>query len=174
MARLLSVATIAIVNLVLAAYGYSQVSSNTSSSSTAPAAVQEEHLDSYIEVLRSDLRAKKAEIIASGMNFNDKESAAFWPVYRNYELDLSKLNDQRVALIKEYAAHYDSLTPDEAEKLAKQSFDLQDKETNLKREYFKKFTKVLPANRVAKFFQIDNRLGLLMNVQIASELPMIE
>jgi hypothetical protein len=134
----------------------------------------EDNLDSYIQVLRSNLRTQKVEIIAQAMQFNDAESSVFWPIYRNYEFELSKLNDQKVALIKDYAEHVDDFTPAKAKEIAEKSFALEEQNTNLKRKYFKQLEKVMPANRVAKFFQVDHRLDLLMGLQIASQVPLID
>ncbi len=139
-----------------------------------PAAIEADNLDSYIQVLRSNLRTRKVEIVAEAMQFNDAESSVFWPVYRNYEFELSKLNDQRVALLKDYAEHVDNILPAKARELADKSFTLEQQRTDLKRKYFKEFEKVMPANRVAKFFQVDNRLDLLVNLQIASQVPLID
>ncbi len=136
--------------------------------------VQDDNLDSYIQVLRSNLRTSKVEIIAEAMQFNDSESSVFWPVYRNYEFELSKLNDQKVALLKDYAEHLDKISPAKAKELAEKSFALEQQRTDLKRKYFKEFEKVMPANRVAKFFQVDNRLDLLINLRIASMVPLID
>ena len=61
-------------------------------------------LDSDIQVLRSDLRAQKTQIISDNLKLSDPESKAFWPVYRDYETELSKLNDEKVSIIKDYAA----------------------------------------------------------------------
>ncbi len=137
-------------------------------------AVQDDNLDSYIQVLRSNLRASKIEIIAQAMQFKDDESSVFWPVYRNYEFELSKLNDQRVALLKDYAEHVDKTSPAKAKELAEKSFALGQQRTDLKRKYFKELEKVMPANRVAKFFQVDNRLDLLINLRIASMVPLMD
>ncbi len=134
----------------------------------------EDNLDSYIQVLRSNLRTQRVEIIAEAMQFSDAESSTFWPVYRNYEFELSKLNDQKVALIKDYAQHVDSFSPAKAKELAEKSFALEEQNTALKRKYFKELEKVLPANRVAKFFQVDHRLDLLVGLQIASQVPLID
>jgi hypothetical protein len=141
----------------------------------APAVVvQDDNLDSYIQVLRSNLRTSKVEIVAEAMQFNDAESSVFWPVYRNYEFELSKLNDQKVALLKDYAEHLDKTSPAKAKELAEKSFALEQQRTDLKRKYFREFEKVMPANRVAKFFQVDNRLDLLINLRIASMVPLID
>src|SRR5215472_4206628 len=71
-------------------------------------------VDSYIESLRADFRAGKINLITRAMHFNDKESAAFWPIYRRYEAEVTTLNDGRVALIKTYAEKFATLTDAEA------------------------------------------------------------
>ena len=131
------------------------------------------NIDSYIESLRADFRADKVNLITQAMQFNDKESAAFWPVYRKYEAELTKLNDGRVAVIKSYADRYQTLTDAEAKALVEKSLALESSRTELKKKYFKEFTKVLPALTVAKFFQLEHRLDLLVNLQLASELPLL-
>ena len=129
--------------------------------------------DSYIESLRADFRADKVNLITQAMQFNDKDSATFWPIYRKYEAELTKLNDGRVKLIKSYAEKYETLTDAEAKSMAEKSFALESSRTELKKKYFKEFTKVLPALTVAKFFQLEHRLDLLVNLELASELPLL-
>lgn len=131
------------------------------------------NVDSYIESLRADFRADKVNLITQAMQFNDKQSAAFWPVYRKYEAEVTKLNDGRVKLIKSYADKYETLTDAEAKSMAEKSFALESSRTELKKKYFKEFNKVLPALTVAKFFQLEHRLDLLVNLQLASELPLL-
>lgn len=131
------------------------------------------NIDSFIESLRADFRADKVSLITQTMQFNDKQSAAFWPVYRRYEAELTTLNDGRVKLIKQYADNYETLTDAEAKVMAEKSFALESSRTDLKKKYFKEFTKVLPALTVAKFFQLEHRLDLLVNLQLASELPLL-
>lgn len=131
------------------------------------------NVDSYIESLRADFRADKVNLITQAMQFNDKDSAAFWPIYRKYEAEVTKLNDGRVKLIKSYADKYETLTDAEAKSMAEKSFALESSRTELKKKYFKEFNKVLPALTVAKFFQLEHRLDLLVNLQLASELPLL-
>jgi hypothetical protein len=76
-------------------------------------------------------------------------------------------------LIKSYAEQYETLTDAEAKSMAEKSFALESSRTELKKKYFKEFTKVLPALTVAKFFQLEHRLDLLVNLQLASELPLL-
>ena len=72
------------------------------SSNVLAAQSSEGNLDSYIEALRADVRADKVAIITEAMQFNDQESKIFWPVYRKYEADITKVNDQQVKSVKEF------------------------------------------------------------------------
>jgi hypothetical protein len=132
------------------------------------------NLDSYIQVLRSDLRTQKSEIITENMNFSEKESTAFWPIYRKYEAELMKLNGEKIELIKDYAKSFSSMTDAKAKELTEKALGLEGKRTGLKKKFFKEFSKVLSPKTVLKFFQVDNRIELIVNVQIAAELPMVE
>jgi hypothetical protein len=128
----------------------------------------------YVELQRSDLRARKVEIISRTMHLDDKESAAFWPVYQKYAAAQAKLNDRRLENIKELLHKYDSMSEDEARRFAERSFGIERDRLALKERYFKKMCKVLPARRVARFFQVENQLNLLLDLQVTAELPIIE
>jgi hypothetical protein len=132
---------------------------------------QEPTIDSAIEVARANMRADRTTIITQAMNFSDKEAAAFWPIYRQYEYERSRLDDGRVAVIKEYSQKYPSLTDAEAKAMAEQMFEYDSRLAALKKKYYKKFNKVLPALTVTKFFQLDRRVDLLMDMNVESSLP---
>ena len=132
---------------------------------------QEPSIDSAIEVARANMRADRATIITQAMNFSDKEAAAFWPIYRQYEYERSRLDDGRVAVIKEYSQKYPSLTDAEAKAMAEQMFEYDSRLAALKKKYYKKFNKVLSALTVTKFFQLDRRVDLLMDMNVESSLP---
>ncbi len=140
---------------------------------TASAAAPEKYLDNYIQVLRSDVRSDRMQIVTEAMRFTEAEAASFWPVYRNYQEEVSKVDDQKYALLKDYARHFSDMTDVQARDLANQSFTLEQRKTELKRKYFKEFEKVLPAARVARFFQVDHRLDLLVALQVAADVPLI-
>lgn len=140
---------------------------------TATAAPQENYLDNYIQALRSDVRAERMQIVTAAMRFTEAEAAVFWPVYRNYQQEVTQVDDQKYALLKDYARHFVAMTPTQARELADQSFTLELRKTEVKRKYFKEFEKVLPATRVARFFQVDHRLDLLVALQVASDVPLI-
>jgi len=141
-------------------------------SNVSAAQSSEPSLDSYIESVRADLRADKVAIITEAMQLNDRESKAFWPVYRKYEADVRKVNDQRVALIKSYSDKFATMTDADAKAMIDQSIDFESRRTEVKKKYAKEFQKAgLSSLTVAKFLQLEHRLDLLVDLQIASELP---
>lgn len=130
--------------------------------------------EAYIELLRSDVKTKKVAIVTEVMQFTSEEANAFWPIYREYDLEMAKIGDARIALIEDYAQHYETMTDEKAKELVDGALKLEGKRTKLKKKYFKKFDKVLPSKTVAKFFQLENQINLLIDLQIASELPLIK
>jgi len=135
-------------------------------------AQNQQSIDSYIETIRADTRADKTAIITAGMQFNEKDAKAFWPVYKKYEADLIKVNDQRVAAIKTYADKYVTMTDADAKTLIDQVVDYEIKRAELRKKYAAEFQKAgLAPLTVAKFLQLEHRLDLVVDVEIASELP---
>src|SRR5262245_32400362 len=129
--------------------------------------------DSDIQLLPSDVQADKNKIIADTMAFTDAESSAFWPVYRNYARDQQAIGDERVKLIKDYAQNFDSMDDAKAKDMSQRSMNVDAKFLNLRQDYWPKFEKALGAKRAAKFYQVDNRLSMMINVQLASEIPLV-
>jgi hypothetical protein len=138
------------------------------------AAAANAQVDSYMEMLRTDVRAEKVAVITEVMEFSDAEAEAFWPIYREYELELAKLFDERLALIKDYAEHFETLDDAKADELISTAFKNREKRTKLHKSYYKKFKKAIGAKRAAKFTQLDNQIDLLIDLQIAANLPLID
>ena len=97
---------------------------------------EEPTLDSRIAVVRANMRADRAALITTGMNFNDKEGAAFWPIYQQYEYERFRLDDRRAAVIKQYSQKYPTLTDTEAKAMAKQMLDCDSRLAELKKKYY--------------------------------------
>ena len=129
------------------------------------------NIDSTIAVVRANMRADRAALITTGMNFTDKDGAAFWPVYQQYDYERFRLDDRRAAVIKQYAQKYPNLTDAEAKAMADQMLDCESRLAELKKKYYKKFNKVLPALTVTKFFQMERRIDLMMDMQVEASLP---
>jgi hypothetical protein len=128
-------------------------------------------IDSAIEVGRASMRADRITIIGTAMDFNQKDGAAFWPIYRQYEHERSTLEDGRVEVVKEYENSYPNLTDAQAKAMAERMFEYEARLAEIKKKYFKKFNKVLPALTVTKFFQLDRRIDLMADMNLESSLP---
>jgi hypothetical protein len=135
---------------------------------------RETNLHAYTELLRSDLRAEKVAIITDVMQFTDAEDEKFWPVYREYEAELAKINDARIALIKQYADAYGSLTDAMADKLARGALDLEAQRNALKLKYYERLASVMSPKTAARFLQVENQILLLLDLQIAASLPIAQ
>jgi len=132
------------------------------------------NLTAYAELLRSDVRAQKVAIITEMMNFTEAEDAAFWPIYREYDLEMAKLGDERVRLIAEYAHNYADLTDAAAEKLAATALDLEARRQALKGKYFDRFKTALSPRTALRFLQVEHQLLLLIDLQISASLPIVK
>ena len=138
-----------------------------------PALVQAQQ-DAYVELLRSDVKTQRVAIITEVMQFSDSASALFWPVYREYEYEATKIGDDMLALIKDYAANYDSLSDEIAKDLASRALRIDEDELKLRKKYYKRVEKALGSVTAAKFLQIENQIRLLIDLQIAQSLPLID
>ena len=130
--------------------------------------------ESDFELLRSDIRTKKAAMIADRMKFTDREAAAFWPVYRQYEADLAAINDKKVSIMKDYVGSHESLTDQQAKRLAEDVFDVDQKTLDLRAKCFGALEKALPAKTIVRWLQLERRLQLLVDAQLAKDLPVIQ
>ena len=129
--------------------------------------------DAYVELLRSDVKTQRVAIITEVMQFSDSASALFWPVYREYEYEATKIGDDMLALIKDYAANYDSLSEEIAKDLASRALKIDEDELKLRKKYYKRVEKAMGSVTAAKFLQIENQIRLLIDLQIAQSLPLI-
>jgi hypothetical protein len=129
------------------------------------------NLSAYAELLRSDIRAEKVAIITEMMEFSESESAAFWPIYREYDAEMSKLGDERVALVADYARNYDHLTDEVADRLARSALDLESRRQALKAKYYERVRAALKPRTALRFLQVEHQLLLLLDLQMSAALP---
>ncbi len=132
---------------------------------------QQPNIDTAIAMIRAGMQADRTTIITTTMEFSDKDAAAFWPIYRKYESERAALDDRRVAVIKEYAQKYPNVTDAAAKAMAEQMFACESGIAAAKKKYFKEFNKILPALTVARFFQLDHRMDLVMDLKVEASLP---
>lgn len=128
-------------------------------------------IDAAVESLRADARSDKTKIVGKAMELDPDQAQKFWPIYRDFDAELAKLNDERVQLVRSYAEKNGVLGDREARAMAEQTFDLQHRRADLNRRYFNKMARELSPSTAARFFQLENRLDLVVDAKIASELP---
>lgn len=132
------------------------------------------NLSAYAELLRSDVRAQKVAILTEVMAFTEAEDAAFWPIYREYDLEMAKLGDERAALIAEYARNYSTLTDTVAGTLASRALQLETRRQALKTKCYERVKTVMPPRKALRFLQVEHQLLLLIDLQISASLPIVQ
>lgn len=130
-------------------------------------------IDHQIAMLRSDLRSNRKQIVAANMKLTDTEAEKFWPTYDQYVNELVSINDAKYALIKEYLQST-NMTEEQADSLSRRWLTVDESVVQLRLKYIPIFRKVLSARGTALFFQIDRRVQMLIDQQLASALPLVE
>jgi len=131
-------------------------------------------LQPAIEMLRKDVGRDRREIVKANMLLTNSEAARFWPIYDEYRAEIHKVGDRRLKVITDYAANRDSMSEDEANKLAREWLDAEKERVNVKEDYLKKFQKEgLSARTTARFFQIDQKLDSAVDAALAAHIPLI-
>ncbi len=129
--------------------------------------------DQDVQLLRANLRAQRKQITAENMTLTADEATKFWPIYDQYRQAAIKANDERWALIKAYAANYNTMTDAQAQDYMKRSTAVDQQLEDLRTKYIPIFEKVISAKKTALWFQIDRRVDLLINLQLSSVIPMV-
>ena len=134
---------------------------------------QQNNIQEYIELLRSNVRQQKDEIMGAMMGLDVDQSAKFWPIYGEYDAELTKLNNLRVANIQDYARNYDQMTDAKADELAQNAFNYRRQRSELLVKYYGRVKDSLGAVEAARFLQIEDQLLAIIDLQIASALPIV-
>jgi Spy/CpxP family protein refolding chaperone len=130
--------------------------------------------DQDIEMLRADLRSQRKQIIALNMTLTADEATKFWPIFDQYRQEAIKPNDERWALIKEYAANYNTMTDAQAQDYIKRSTAVEQQLLALRMKYVPVLEKVISPKKTALWYQIDRRIDLLINLQLSTLIPMVD
>jgi hypothetical protein len=154
----------------------SRAQTNTQQTAGQPAATSEadpnkKNLDAYLTLMRRDVRQEKAEIMGATMALNAQDAAKFWPIYSEYDQGLEKLNDQRVANIKEYAKNYDQLSDEEADKLIQKFIAYQKQRAELLAQTYEKVKQALGGVTAARFAMVEHQILTIIDLQIVEALP---
>ncbi|HVO64818.1 MAG TPA: hypothetical protein VMT53_28105 [Terriglobales bacterium] len=150
----------------------SQKTEKKATTSTA-ASIRDKNIQEYIELLRTNVRQQKAEIMGAVMQLDVDQAAKFWPIYSEYDAELTKLNNLRLANIQEYARNYDQMTDAKADELIQNAFEYRKQRSDLVAKYYGRVKASLGAIQAARFLQIEDQLLLIIDLQIESALPIV-
>jgi hypothetical protein len=134
---------------------------------------EEQANDANIQLMRQNIRAERKKIVAANMPLTEAEATKFWPLYDRYIGETIKVNDVRYALIKEYAQTYGSMTDAQADSFIRRWVALDEDNTRLRLKYIPEFQNVISHKKTALFFQIDRRISMLIELQLASQVPLL-
>ena len=139
-----------------------------------PAESKELNEQAYVRLLRTDLKTKKEAIIKEEMQLTPQQAAGFWPIYRDYDAEQNKLIDQKLAVFQDYAQNFMSMNDEKADQLAQKAMALDDQRMALRKKYYQLMKTAIPTVLVVRFFHVENQIQSLLDLQIASTLPIIE
>ena len=129
--------------------------------------------EQYFDLLREDLNKDRVAIVGAAMELNSEQSSGFWQIYNEYEVERQQLGDREVALILSYAESYQSMTEQKARELATEALDLREAQLALLRSYVERLDGALGPIVAARFMQVENQIENLIDVQLASQIPLI-
>jgi hypothetical protein len=146
-------------------------------SATAPTATsdqQQKNIQEYITLLRTDVRKKKAQVMGGVMQLDSEQASIFWPIYKQYEQELDKVNDLRAANIQQYARDYGNMTDAEADDLVQKAMDFHKQRSDLLAKYYGNMKAALGAVLAARFVQVENQLLSLIDLELNAQLPLAQ
>ena len=145
----------------------------TPAAPTAKPASKQTNIDQDIKMLRKDVRAEKSKIMLNALQLTADQTQQFLPIYKSYEAELTKLNDQREANIRDYAANYNNMTDTKADELVNKGITYYKKRADLIASYYDKIRAALGTGPAARFAQVESILDHLIDLQIQSNVPLI-
>jgi hypothetical protein len=166
--RLCSAAAVLIATTVLSAQQPAPSAANGMNTN------EEQVNDANVQLMRQDIRSERKKVVAANMPLTEEEAVKFWPVYDRYIGETIKVNDVRFALIKEYAKSYGTATEEQADSFIKRWLALDQDNTQLRLKYIPEFEKVISHKKAAMFFQIDRRISMMIELQLASQVPLVK
>ncbi len=140
----------------------------------AAAVVSAQTVDDAIHLTRSAVQTERQAIVAANLGLSESESAVFWPLYRDYRNAVAQAADAKVDILKRLFSNYETLTDDEAMSLLDDHLAFERERLKIQTSYAKKMSKVLPGRTVARFFQIENKMDVIIDYEMAGEIPLVK
>ena len=132
-----------------------------------------QEINDEIELTRSISQTQRQAIVTAAMELSSDESSSFWPLYHEYREAMGKVDDRSVTLITDYSESFDTMTDELAQDMIQEFMSIRQAELDVTRKYLKRLQKILPPNKVARFFQLESKLDAVIDFELASEIPLV-
>ena len=130
--------------------------------------------DQQLALVRQDIQSLRKKLIGDNLDLTVTEAAKFWPVYEEYSTDFGKIDEDRSVIVKEYAESFGSVTDGQADNLIRRWLDTDISAAQLRQKYVPIIRSILPGKKSATFFQLDRRISMMIDVQIMSQIPLVQ
>jgi len=127
---------------------------------------------SEIEVTRAEIQTNRQAIVSANLSLSDVQAEGFWPLYREYRKEMDQIGDRTVKLITDFAATYGMMTDEKATAMLAEFLDVQKDAIKVKNKYTPRFTKIMPAKNVLRFYQIENKMDTIVMMNLADQIPL--
>lgn len=141
----------------------------TSVAATSPA----QEIQDEIELTRSLIQTQRQAIVTAAMELSAEEGDLFWPLYHEYREAIGKVDDRTVDLLHGYAESFDVMDDELAQEMIREFLSIRQAELEVTRKYLRRFEKILPPTKVARFFQLENKLNTVIEYELAAEIPLV-
>jgi len=138
-----------------------------------PALAQDKSADN-MQIVRDKVKADRKLFVAEAMGLTESEAKAFWPIYDRYQNEMIKINGRTVTMIRDYAKNYQTMTNDVAKKLTDELLAIQAEQQKLRLSYLPQFRKALSDKKVARYYQIENKISAAVGYELATEIPLMK
>ena len=138
-----------------------------------PVCAQDKPADTN-QLVRETIQADKKLFVADNMQLSEAEAKVFWPVYESYQKDLGKIVDRTKNLIDDYATNYQTMTDATAKKLIDNMIAIENDRLKLRKDYLPKFRNVLSDKKVARYYQLENKIFAVVHYELAKVIPLVK
>ena len=131
-------------------------------------------MEEQIALARQSAHTDRQVLIMGNMHFTADESAEFWPAWKQYRAAMAANTDRMLALIANFAGHYEEMSDLKANELMVDSFSIRMQDLVIKQQFAKDINKFMPAKKVMRVIQIENKLDAALQMKLASEIPLVK
>jgi len=130
--------------------------------------------EANLDVLVDAIRSNRQALVAANLKLTEEEAGKFWPIYDRYQKEINAIGDRLVGVIQDYTTHFSDLSDDKAMKLVDDYLAVEADRVKVKRTYVDEFAKALPGRKVARFYQIENKMDAVIRYDLAATIPVVE